>query len=70
MTETASRLRAWRRKNELTLQEVADITGVSVPMLSRVENGQRRLRRQAKVNAARRLGVRIADIFDVEDAES
>jgi transcriptional regulator with XRE-family HTH domain len=59
-------LRDWRIENDYTLQEVADLTGVSVPMLSRVERGQRRLSRDAKVKVARRLGEPVGNLFDVE----
>ncbi len=34
-----TKLRAWRHKNRLTLEDVSDLTGVSIPMLSRVERG-------------------------------
>lgn len=69
MTELSNRLRQWRVDTGLTLQEVADLTGVSVSMLSRVERGQKHLSPQTKVRVARRLGVRVADLFDVEDPE-
>jgi len=57
----------WRGDHGYTLEEVADLTGLSVPMLSRVERGQRSLKPATKVRVARRLGVPIRDLFDVED---
>jgi transcriptional regulator with XRE-family HTH domain len=64
MRNRATRLRSWRRRRGLTLLEVADLTGLSVPMLSRLERGERRVRPETKVRIARRLGVRIADLFE------
>lgn len=64
-----NRLRLWRADKGLTLGEVADLTGLSVAMLSLVERGQRELAPMTRVRVARRLGVPIRDLFDVEDLE-
>lgn len=64
-----NRLRLWRADVGLTLGEVADLTGLSVAMLSLVERGQRELAPLTKVRVARRLGVPIRDLFDVEGLE-
>lgn len=61
-----SRLQQWRLDNSLTLAEVADITGTSVAMVSRVERGERVMAPMHQVRFARRLGVRIADLFEVQ----
>ena len=61
-----TKLRAWRTAQGYSLDEVSGLTGVSVPMLSRVENGQRQLAPHTRVVVARRLGVRLAELFDVE----
>lgn len=61
-----SRLRCWRRENGYSLQETAALTGYSVPMMSRVERGERNLSPRAKVQVARRLGAPIGDLFDIE----
>ncbi len=60
-----NRLRAWREGRGYTLAEISGLSGYSVPMLSRVERGQRRLSPAAKVLVARRLGVDIAEIFPI-----
>lgn len=60
------KLRRWRERRGWTLQEVADLTGYSVSMLSRVERGESSLSPSAKVIVARRLGATVADLFDVE----
>ena len=52
-----SSLRQWRTDHDLTLEEISDLTGLSVPMLSRVERGKRRLAPLRRVAVARRLGV-------------
>jgi len=58
-----SPLRAWRQQRGLTLQEIADLCGVSTAMLSLVERGQRGISVRAKIRIARCLQVRIADLF-------
>src|SRR5712691_7455770 len=61
-----TRLRAWREAHGLSLQEVADLIGVSTSLLSRAERGERRLSPRLKVACARRLGVGIKDLFRPE----
>jgi len=55
----------WRLAHGLSLDEVADLTGLSKSMLSRVERGQRDLAALTKVKVARSLGVPIREIFPV-----
>lgn len=62
-----NKLRLWRTDAGLSLDEMADLTGMSKAMLSRVERGERELAPLTKVKVARRLGVRIADLFEVEE---
>lgn len=69
MEERLTRLRRWRAREGLTLEEVSDLSGFSVAMLSRAERGQREFSARAKVRLARALGCRIADLFDVEIVE-
>jgi len=64
-----NRLRLWRAREGLTLEEVSDLTGYSSAMLSRCERGERVFSPLARVNVARSLGVRVADLFEVEPAE-
>ena len=61
-----NRMRLWRAANGLTLEEISDLTGYSAAMLSRAERGERTFSPLAKVRIARTLGVRVADLFDVE----
>lgn len=63
MTTPLTPLRTWRQRHGLTLEEVADVTGVSVPMLSRVERGERRLSALARIRLARALGTRVRELF-------
>jgi len=65
--KATTRFREWRLTNELSLDEVADLTGMSKSMLSRAERGQRDLAPLTKVKVARRLGVAIRDLFDLEE---
>ena len=62
-----NRIRDWRLQLGYSLEEVADLTGLSIAMLSRVERGQRQLSPAARVAVARRLGVPIRELFDVEE---
>lgn len=63
------RLRQWRIDEGLTIDEVADLTGYSVAMLSRAERGLRTFSPKARVTIARRLGVRVSELFEVEPLE-
>lgn len=65
--ELRSRLRQWRVDAGLSQDDVADLTGMSKAMVSRVERGERELAPLTKVRFARRLGVRVADLFEVEE---
>ena len=62
-----SNLRQWRTVHGLTLEELSDLTGLSVSMLSRAERGKRQLAPLRRVAMARRLGVRVRDLFPVPD---
>jgi transcriptional regulator with XRE-family HTH domain len=64
-----NRLRLWRAENGLTLEELGDLVGLSTAMLSRVERGDRRLAPLTRVRVARRLGVRVRELFDVDDLD-
>lgn len=62
-----TKLRAWRESKGYTLEDVSGLTGVSVPMLSKVETGHRQLAPDTKVRLAHRLGVQVRELFEVED---
>ena len=70
MPDIEKGLRAWRQAYQLTLQELADLSGISVAMLSRVERGERRLKPEIKVLIARRLGVRVRDLFPIQEVRT
>jgi DNA-binding XRE family transcriptional regulator len=42
---------------------MSDLVGFSPSMLCRLENGERRASRETKVRIAKRLGLRIRDVF-------
>lgn len=67
MSHLPNRLRQWRVNTGLSLDEMAGLTGMSKSMLSRVERGERVLAPMTKVQVARRLGVRVPDLFEVEE---
>jgi transcriptional regulator with XRE-family HTH domain len=64
--DESTRLRLWRSNAGWSLQEVADVVGCSTSMLSRLERGQRNASPKLRVVMARRLGVAVGDLFDVE----
>ena len=68
-TEPASLLQAWRLKNNLSLQDMSDLVGLSVTHLSRVERRMNKLAPLTKRDVASRLRVRIGDLFEVEPIE-
>lgn len=64
-----NKLKAWRTSQGLSQQEVGDLVGLNVASISRIESGERGVATLTRVRIARRLGVRIADIWDVEPVE-
>ena len=67
--EPASRLHAWRIGHDLSLGELSDLTGMDPTSIWRIEQGQRNPSIRTKVLLARRLGVRIGDLFEVPPLE-
>ncbi len=63
------RFQTWREAHRLSLREVADLTGISLSMLSRIESGDRQPSALLKVRIARRLGAHISELFDTEPEE-
>ena len=63
----STRLRRWRLEHGLTLEELHDLTGLSISMLSRGERGQRQFSPLTKVRMARLLEVRVCDLFDLPE---
>ena len=57
-----SRLRAIRRSQGLTLEELAAAAGMSVSTLSRLESGKRQANLELLVPLTRRLGIRVDDL--------
>lgn len=64
--ETPSKLRLWREARGWTQQEVADLVGLHLTSVSKVERGEQTLAPETKVLFARRLGAKITDLFDVD----
>jgi transcriptional regulator with XRE-family HTH domain len=67
--EPPSRLRLWRTEQGWSLDDLSGLTGLSTAMLSLVERRKREMAPATKVRVARRLGVRVSDLFEVEPAE-
>ncbi|MBA8815466.1 transcriptional regulator with XRE-family HTH domain [Microbacterium halimionae] len=60
------RLRAARRAHDLTLEELAERTGMSVSTLSRLESGKRQATLELLVPLTRHLGIRLDDLVRAE----
>jgi transcriptional regulator with XRE-family HTH domain len=56
-------LRRWRVANDFTQNDVAGLAGVSEPLISLIESGQRNPGPRTKVAIARALGVKVGEIF-------
>ena len=50
-------VRAFRRKQEITVAELSDLTGLSIGMLSKIENGNTSLGSSFKCNTQSPLGI-------------
>jgi len=67
-TERISKLRAWRQAIGFSQDDCAGLAGYERSHWCRIETGKRGLTPAQKVQVARRLGARVADLFEVEDA--
>lgn len=64
IARVGARIRSLRSRQDLTLREVADRTGVSVSMLSMLERGVATASVGTLVSVASALGVHMYDLFD------
>ncbi|HWG63760.1 MAG TPA: XRE family transcriptional regulator [Streptosporangiaceae bacterium] len=62
LSTVGPRLRALRRQRDTTLAALAEVTGISVSTLSRLESGQRRPTLELLLPLARAHGVQIDDL--------
>ena len=65
----ANQIAKIRAAKELTLEQLAEASGVSVAYLSRIERGERRLNDVIGRKIARGLGVHLADLLAPSDAQ-
>lgn len=72
LTDVGRRLRALRADQELTLEQLARLTGISAPALSLIETGKRdaRLTTLAKIAAALRVPVMALLADHADDAST
>ena len=66
LAEVGPRLRAARRDQELTLDDLAARTGISSSTLSRLESGKRQATLELLVPLTRQLGIRIDDLVPAD----
>jgi transcriptional regulator with XRE-family HTH domain len=59
----AFNLREWRKRHEVRLEDLHDLTGVSIATLSRVERGLTKINPLDQIKIARVVGVRVRDLF-------
>lgn len=60
----ANQIRKLRKERDITLEQFAEMTGISTSYLSRIEKGGRGLSLQNVIKIARALGVEPADVSD------
>jgi phage repressor protein C with HTH and peptisase S24 domain len=68
----ANRIREIRRAKDITLESLAEETGISTSYLSRIEGGSRKASLENLIRIARALGSEpedLSDEFDIEDIE-
>lgn len=68
----ANRIRDLRKAKHVTIEELAELTGISTSHISRIESGQRGLSLENVIRLARALGAEpedISDEFDPADLE-
>lgn len=68
-TQPGTLLREWRLRHRLTVEEVGALVGKSGAMISLAERGQRSFAPLTKVTIARRLGVPLRELFELEEIE-
>jgi transcriptional regulator with XRE-family HTH domain len=61
--ELPNRIRYWRKKRDLTLEEAGAKVGLSAQMFGMLERGERQLTDRYRVSIARALDVDAADLF-------
>ncbi len=69
LQELGPRLRSARKKRGLTLEELADRSGISTSTLSRLESGKRQATLELLVPLTRQLQIRIDDLVPAEPAD-
>ena len=69
MVDIAERLRRLRRAKRIRQSHIADMLGLSVSEISRIERGRRRLRVDQVATWARSLGYRIEMVFWEPEAQ-
>lgn len=67
---TKNRLREYRDRARLTLQEVSKITDIDVTTISKHENGARALTNEAIIKYAQLYKVETHELFDIEIEEN
>ncbi|WP_166354673.1 helix-turn-helix domain-containing protein [Phytoactinopolyspora limicola] len=67
LTDVGPRLRALRLQSELTLGQLAEVTGISLSTLSRLESGQRRPTLELLLPLARAHQVSLDELVDAPD---
>jgi len=58
----ANPIRVWREYRGLTQQQLAKVSGISVPYLSQIESGKRKGRAEVLATIAKELGLSLDDV--------
>jgi transcriptional regulator with XRE-family HTH domain len=65
-----NRIREWRERRQMTIEELADAAGLSAGYLSRMENGKRNVSLKNLAKIARPLAVADSDLIDAAPGPS
>ena len=63
-----NRVKEFRKRRGLTLEQLAGLSGLSVSQISKIENNKRGWSRESLESLADALGVKVAELIDASDA--
>lgn len=69
-TAAASRLLEWCAEHDVTITDMAGLSGYSVAYLSLISRGKRTPPPQVKIALARAVGARVSDLFASDERPS
>ncbi|MHB8611205.1 MAG: helix-turn-helix domain-containing protein [Candidatus Dormibacteraceae bacterium] len=65
----STRFGQWLAEADCSVTQAADLTGLSISMVSLLARGKRRASPRTMIKISRRLGVRVEELFDLPPVE-